>query len=146
MKIAGKKQQQEQFDRIPSCTTECLIHFNVQYKIMFDYSSDIFTRLVTRDACTSCVFHFPSMRVVHCIFIRYLFVCVQQWITQPKILQMASKIQNKTLRYSREMEWIFGGGCREWGMREGIPTMDNLSFRCNRRIVFFSSFLHAFCT
>lgn len=44
---------------IPSCT-ECLIHFNVQYKIMFDYISDIFTRLVHEMHAQHCVSIFLS--------------------------------------------------------------------------------------
>lgn len=44
--MRAKRMEKQQDPTIPSCTTDCLIHFNVQYKIMFDYISDVFTRLV----------------------------------------------------------------------------------------------------
>lgn len=52
---------------IPSCT-ECLIHFNVQYKIMFDYISDIFTRLVHEMHAQHCVSIFLSTSSVTAFF------------------------------------------------------------------------------
>lgn len=80
-----RRWKKQQVHAIPSCTTDCLIHFNVQYKIMFDYISDVFTRLVhemhAQLAFSSSYFNSIYMRVEQCIFILGpCGNCKMQWI------------------------------------------------------------------
>lgn len=80
---------------IPSCT-ECLIHFNVQYKIMFDYISDIFTRLV------------HEMHAQHCVSIFLSTSSVTAFFSHPQISIYACRARAAFSSFFifRWMQWI----------------------------------------